>query len=426
MIPRGNSPQVRVGKEPRQRTQHKSTQTNKTKTTAEKEDAQDSATTRQHTCVTAEKEDATDSTAHKAGTRLLTTTNMATKENEADSLAKPSVSDRGGYRALQEETSKTITTTSMTCSTTTTENNYGVTSNKFSAQWKIPDQIGITKRDPELTNVFRFVGEEGTKCERPEQEMRATFLQAGDRIPHENYMDVSQNYSFARRKIVKPSKKWRTNTIKTKKFRPLSDTGQNTPASKNINTTDKCPTQAPGIFRFGMVAEETRKTGTPPSSMQELPRRQNCSEKSTTTEIQEGPDNRSNPAVKRRGTTPKPRKTDQYEQRIRELEAETEMRAQRRAALWKERQQKRLQGNTETLNVSALLQMKLQKNIKTRRRRTNTKRPSPKKSKTTPAFVTSTPEANVPIMPYIEKRQQTSSAVRFARFRSNRRYKPGD
>ena len=437
MIPRGNSPQVRVGKEPEQRTQQKSTQTNKIKATTEKEDAQDSATTRQHACVTAEKEDATDSTAHKAGTRLITTTNMSTKENEADSLAKPLVSDREEHKALEEETSKTNTTTSVTWSTTTTENNYEVTSNKFSAQWKIPNQIGITKRDTELTNVFRFVGEEGKKCERPEQELRTTLLQAGDQIPHGTYMDASQDYSFARRRIVKPSRKWKTNTIKTEQVRPLSDTRQNTPASKTVNTTNKGQTQAPKLFRFGKVAEVTKKTGTPPRSLQEFPRRQNCphdrknsrrvqKSKPTTTEIQEGPDNKSNPAVKRRGTAPKPRKTDQYEQRIRELKTVMEMRAQRRAVLWKERQQKKLQGNTEPLNVSALLQMKLQKNIKTRRRRTNTKRPSPKKSKKTPAFVASTPEANVPITPYIEKRQQTSSAVRFARFRSNRRYKPGD
>ena len=103
-------------------------------------------------------------------------------------------------------------------------------------------------------------------------------MQLGDRTPHGTYMDVSQDYSFARQKIVKPSNKWRTNTIKTKKFRPLSHTRQNTPASKNANTTDKSQTQAPEIFRFGKVAEETRKTGTPTSSLQELPRHQNCSE----------------------------------------------------------------------------------------------------------------------------------------------------
>ena len=66
----GNSPQVQVGKEPRQRTQHCPTHINMTKTTAEKEDAQAPAATRQHTKIAAEKEDATDSTAHKAAKKI--------------------------------------------------------------------------------------------------------------------------------------------------------------------------------------------------------------------------------------------------------------------------------------------------------------------------------------------------------------------
>ena len=66
----GNSPQVKVGKEPKQRTQHYQTHINMTKTTAEKEDAHDSTATRQHTKIAAEKEDATDSTAHKTAKKF--------------------------------------------------------------------------------------------------------------------------------------------------------------------------------------------------------------------------------------------------------------------------------------------------------------------------------------------------------------------
>ena len=205
MIPKGNFPQVRVGREPRQRTQHKPTQTNKTKTTAKKEDAQDSTTTRRNTCVAAKMENATDSIANTVEQSVLTTTNMATKENEADSLAKHSVLNREGCKALDEETNKTNTTMTMTWSTSTTEDSYDMTSRKLSEQQKIPNQIGITKRDPELTNVFRFVGEEKGECERPGQEPRTTFFQAGDLTSHGNYMDASQDYSSVRRKIVKPS-----------------------------------------------------------------------------------------------------------------------------------------------------------------------------------------------------------------------------
>ena len=116
----GNSPQVQVGKEPKQRTQNYNSHINLTKTTAEKEDAQDSTAKHQHAKIAAEKEDATDSTAHKAETNFLTTTSMTTKEDEADSVAKPLVPNRRGHRTFKEGASKTNTTKTMTCSTTST------------------------------------------------------------------------------------------------------------------------------------------------------------------------------------------------------------------------------------------------------------------------------------------------------------------
>ena len=56
-----------------------------------------------------------------------------------------------------------------------------------------------------------------------------------------------------------------------------------------------------------------------------------------------------------------------------------EMRAQRRIVCWKKRQQKKLQGVTEVLDVSALLQKRFQKDTKTGKRRTNTKKSTSKK-----------------------------------------------
>ena len=79
----------------------------------------------------------------------------------------------------------------------------------------------------------------------------------------------------------------------------------------------------------------------------------------------QGSDRKGNPTGKRKGTAPKPRKTNQYERRVKELETEMEMRAQRRIIRWKGRQQKKLQSNTEALEVSALLQKKFQNDIKT-------------------------------------------------------------
>ena len=110
MSPRGNSPQVQAGKVPKQRTQNNSTHIDMTKTTTEKEDAQDSTGTRQHANVAAVKEGATDSTAHKAGKEFLTITNMATKEDAADSSAKLSALSRRGHQAVKEEASESITT----------------------------------------------------------------------------------------------------------------------------------------------------------------------------------------------------------------------------------------------------------------------------------------------------------------------------
>ena len=163
MSPRGNSPQVQAGEEPKQRTQNNPTRTNMTKTTAEKEDAQDSTVTRQHTNVTAKKEDATDSTAHKAEKEFLTITNMATKEDAADSSAKLSAPSRRVHQAFNEDASKTITTTTTTSSTTPMEDLCNMKTNKLPAQWRIPDQIGIIKEDPGLVNVFNFVGEDKEK-----------------------------------------------------------------------------------------------------------------------------------------------------------------------------------------------------------------------------------------------------------------------
>ena len=168
-------------------------------------------------------------------------------------------------------------------------------------------------------------------------------------------MDASQDYSSVRRKIVKPSRIWRTNTVKAKKFRPSSDTSQSTSAANNFKTTDKGQTRVSGIFRFGSVAEETRKTETSLRLPQELPRHQNRTEdrrhtrrsqksRSTTIKFQarskmpQGSDRKGNPTGKRRGTAPKPRKTNQYERHIEELETEMEMRAQRRFVSWKGRQ----------------------------------------------------------------------------------------
>ena len=140
----------------------------------------------------------------------------------------------------------------------------------------------------------------------------------------------------------------------------------------------------------------------------------------------QGSDHKSNSTRKRKGSVPKPRKTNQYELRVKELATEMEVRAQKRIFCWKKRQQKKLQENTEVLDVSAFLQKRVQKDIRIRKRRTNTKKPTSNKAMKTTVGTTSASEVKDPSTFCIKKRQQTSSAVRFARLRSNRRYKPDD
>ena len=155
----GNSPQVQVGKEPKQRTQNCQTHINISITTAGKEDAQDSTATHQHATITAEKEDATDSTAHKTTTHFQTTTTTATEEDDADSMAKLSFPNSRRHGTRKEGTSRTNTTTTMSWSTTSTWDN-------THEEWRVPNQIGVIRDDLRPHEGFDFMGEDGISREQ--------------------------------------------------------------------------------------------------------------------------------------------------------------------------------------------------------------------------------------------------------------------
>ena len=108
------------------------------------------------------------------------------------------------------------------------------------------------------------------------------------------------------------------------------------------------------------------------------------------------------------------------------MKTEVGGRAQRRTFYRKKRQQKKLKENTEVLDVSVFLRKKVKKEIRNKRRRTNKKKQTPNKAMKTPTGTTSILEVEELGIFCPKKRQQYSSAVRFARFKSNRRYKPGD
>ena len=94
----------------------------------------------------------------------------------------------------------------MTYTTTPAEDYYNMKTDKLPIQWRIPDQIGITKEDPGLVNVFNFVGKDKEEGKQPRQELGTNLMQVEDQMLQGVYMDASQDYSSGRRKIVKPSK----------------------------------------------------------------------------------------------------------------------------------------------------------------------------------------------------------------------------
>ena len=121
-----------------------------------------------------------------------------------------------------------------------------------------------------------------------------------------------------------------------------------------------------------------------------------------------------------------PRKMNPYELRDQELKIEEGKRAKRKFFNWKRRQQQKLDKNTEVLHVSEFLRWKVPKKNRNKKRRINTRKQNTNKAMRKSIRTTRISETEESGIFRLEKRQQSSSAVRFARFRSNRRYKPDD
>ena len=131
-------------------------------------------------------------------------------------------------------------------------------------------------------------------------------------------------------------------------------------------------------------------------------------------------------AKKRREIAATPTKTNAYELRDQELEIEAGKRAKRKFFNWKRRQQQKLDKNTEVLDVSEFLRRKVPKETRNKKRRINTQEQNTNKIVQEDIGTTYISEMEEFCIFCLEKRQQSSSAVMFARLRSNRRYKPGD
>ena len=111
--------------------------------------------------------------------------------------------------------------------------------------------------------------------------------------------------------------------------------------------------------------------------------------------------------------------------RDQELKMEEDKRAKRKFFNWKRRQQQQLDKNAEVLDVSEFLRRKVPKETR-KKRRINTQEQKTNKVVQKNIKTTYISEGEEFCIFCLEKRQQSSSAVMFARLRSNKRYKPGD
>ena len=131
---------------------------------------------------------------------------------------------------------------------------------------------------------------------------------------------------------------------------------------------------------------------------------------------------------KHRDTASIPRKITSYELRDQELKIEEGKQAKRNIFNWKRRQQQKLEKNTEVLDVSGFLRKKVPKESRNKKRQLNTQKQITNKVMKKSIGTTCISEIKEVCIFCLEKCQQSSSAVMFARLRPtcNRRYKPGD
>ena len=115
-----------------------------------------------------------------------------------------------------------------------------------------------------------------------------------------------------------------------------------------------------------------------------------------------------------------------YAMRDQELKKEAIKRIQRKIANWNRRQQQTLGRNTKVLEGREFLRKKTSHKTKKKKRRIKKQKRDTTKVIRRPTETIYTVEKDEPCILCLEKRQQSSPAVMFARLRSNRRYKPGD
>ena len=132
------------------------------------------------------------------------------------------------------------------------------------------------------------------------------------------------------------------------------------------------------------------------------------------TRKKQGTDHMVDTTKKRRGTTLMPRKINPYKLRDQELKIEEGKRAERKFFNWKRRQQRKVEKNTEVLDVSEFLRKKGPNVTRNKKRRINTQEQITNKVEKTSIGTVCISEMKEVCISCLEKRQLSSSAVMFA------------
>ena len=130
--------------------------------------------------------------------------------------------------------------------------------------------------------------------------------------------------------------------------------------------------------------------------------------------------------MKHRNAGPRPRKKTPYELCDQELKTEKSELAKRKSLKWKKKQQQRLKKNTDVIDARMILRKMPPKKSTNKGSRITTQESTTYKAKKKPIEILSDSKTEECCMLCLGKRQQTSSAVMFARLRSKSRYNPGD
>ena len=319
----------------------------------------------------------------------------------------------------------------------------------------VPNIVRMEKKDNQPM-TFKEIAEDA--IDRPYHDILfmtgKEIMDEGELLVHESYIKMrtqfrgpeSRNYVPRKRKMVKAAMKWKALTCPTTDKDELQGRSNEGPKTYKflVNPYQSHHSgnkqQGGDVFVFGKTKEEIKQENQKPhSSNLSVGSRRNTPTKAdgtperavTKRTAQAQPTKPQGPRhmghiKKRHATCPRSRKMSPYAMRDQELKREAITRIQRKIANWNRRQQQTLGRNTKVLEGRELLRKKTSHKTKKKKRRIKKQKRDTTKVISRPTETIYTVEKDEPCILCLEKRQQSSPAVMFARLRSNRRYKPGD